>query len=101
MVKFMNKNEYYEKLNELFDEIDEKLEDKFYDQYDALEWLSKNGYVKKVEVTYNQYYNEENDYLGDDYEDCFDVYEATLANLEYDKLEELLYDLKKQEQEGK
>lgn len=101
MVKFMNENNY-EKLNELIEEVEEELENKFYDKYDALEWLVKNGYVEKKEVTYNQYSTKGGTYLGDDddYEDCMDVYEALLDWLEYDELESILYDLKKQEQEG-
>lgn len=97
----MNENEYYDKLNKLFDEVEDKLDDKFYDKYDALEWLSNNGYVQKVEATYYQYYTEEHDYIGDDYVDCDYVYNQILLNLKYDdKLDEVLSDLKKQEQKG-
>lgn len=101
MVKFMNENNYYDELNKLFDKVEEKLENKFYEEWDVLDWLCEKGYVKKVEVTYNQYYTETNDYLGNDYENCIEVYKQALERLKYDdKLEEILYDLKKEEQEG-
>lgn len=47
MVKFMNENNYYDELNKLFDKLEEKLENKFYEEWDVLDWLCEKGYVKK------------------------------------------------------
>lgn len=98
MVIIMNENNYYEKLNKLFDEVEDKLDDKFYDKGDALDWLSKRGYVERVGATYYQYYTEEHDYIGDDYKEYDDVYEKILDQLkDDDRLEEILSDLNKEE----